>query len=72
MYFRGKYWRTNGHVEILPENPTRNHPTGNGSSCGPPLIGESVVLDVGANVGVDADQLVEFAVMGSAMAQSTF
>ncbi len=38
----------------------------------PTLIGESVVLDVGANVGVDADQLVEFAVMGSAMARALF
>ena len=36
----------------------------------PTIAGESVVLDVGANVGVDADQLVEFAVMGSAMARA--
>lgn len=36
----------------------------------PTLSGESVVLDVGANVGVDADQLVEFAVMGAAMARA--
>lgn len=38
----------------------------------PTLVGESIVLDVGANVGVDADQLVEFAVMGSAMARALF
>ncbi len=38
----------------------------------PTLVGESVVLDVGANVGADADQLVEFAVMGSAMARALF
>jgi glycerol-3-phosphate acyltransferase PlsX len=38
----------------------------------PTLIGESIVLDVGANVGADADQLVEFAVMGSAMARALF
>ncbi len=38
----------------------------------PTLRGESVVLDVGANVGADADQLVEFAVMGSAMARALF
>lgn len=38
----------------------------------PTLRGESVVLDVGANVGADADQLIEFAVMGSAMARALF
>jgi glycerol-3-phosphate acyltransferase PlsX len=38
----------------------------------PTLAGESVVLDVGANVGADSDQLVEFAVMGSAMARALF
>ncbi len=36
----------------------------------PTLSGESVVLDVGANVGVDADQLIEFAVMGAAMSRA--
>ncbi len=36
----------------------------------PTLSGESVVLDVGANVGVEADQLIEFAVMGSAMSRA--
>ena len=38
----------------------------------PTLAGESVVLDVGANVGADADQLIEFAVMGAAMARAVF
>ncbi|MEM8542302.1 MAG: phosphate acyltransferase PlsX [Pseudomonadota bacterium] len=38
----------------------------------PTLVGESVVLDVGANVGVGADQLIEFSVMGSAMARALF
>lgn len=38
----------------------------------PTLTGESIVLDVGANVGADADQLVEFAMMGSAMARALF
>ena len=38
----------------------------------PTLQGESVVLDVGANVGADRDQLIEFAVMGSAMARALF
>jgi glycerol-3-phosphate acyltransferase PlsX len=36
----------------------------------PTLRGESVVLDVGATVGADARQLLEFAVMGEAMARS--
>jgi phosphate acyltransferase len=35
----------------------------------PTLKGESVVLDCGATIGADARQLVEFAVMGEAMAR---
>jgi len=38
----------------------------------PTLKGESVVLDVGATIGVDAHMLVEFAVMGEAMARTIF
>ena len=38
----------------------------------PTLRGESIVLDVGANVGFAADQLIEFAVMGAAMARAVF
>lgn len=38
----------------------------------PTLKGESVVLDVGANVGADAGQLVDFAVMGAAMARALY
>ncbi|WP_119391588.1 phosphate acyltransferase PlsX [Taklimakanibacter lacteus] len=36
----------------------------------PTLRGESVVLDVGATIGADARQLVEFSLMGEAMARS--
>src|SRR5689334_20924216 len=35
----------------------------------PTLKGESVVLDLGASIGADADSLVDMAVMGSAMAR---
>jgi len=35
----------------------------------PTLRSESIVLDVGATIGADATQLVEFAVMGEAMAR---
>lgn len=38
----------------------------------PTLRGESVVLDVGATIGADARQLVEFAIMGEAMARCLF
>jgi glycerol-3-phosphate acyltransferase PlsX len=38
----------------------------------PTTRGESVVLDVGATIGADANQLVEFAVMGEAMARCMF
>lgn len=36
----------------------------------PTLRGESIVLDVGATIGADAGMLVDFAVMGAAMARS--
>jgi phosphate acyltransferase len=38
----------------------------------PTLRGQSVVLDVGANAGCDAEQLVDFAVMGEAFARVVF
>jgi glycerol-3-phosphate acyltransferase PlsX len=38
----------------------------------PTLRGESVVLDVGATIGADAGQLVEFALMGEAMARCLY
>jgi glycerol-3-phosphate acyltransferase PlsX len=38
----------------------------------PTLRGESIVLDVGATIGADARMLVDFAVMGAAMARSVF
>jgi glycerol-3-phosphate acyltransferase PlsX len=38
----------------------------------PTLRGESVVLDVGASIGADADHLVDLAVMGAAMARILF
>jgi phosphate acyltransferase len=38
----------------------------------PTLRSESIVLDVGATIGADATQLLEFAVMGEAMARCLF
>ncbi len=38
----------------------------------PTLQGESIVLDVGATIGADAQQLIEFSLMGSAMARALF
>jgi glycerol-3-phosphate acyltransferase PlsX len=38
----------------------------------PTTRGESIVLDVGATVGADARQLVDYAVMGSAMSRAVF
>jgi glycerol-3-phosphate acyltransferase PlsX len=38
----------------------------------PTLRGESVVLDVGATIGADAHQLIDFSILGSAMARSVF
>lgn len=38
----------------------------------PTLRGESIVLDVGATIGADAKMLVDFAMMGAAMARSVF
>jgi phosphate acyltransferase len=38
----------------------------------PTSRGESIVLDVGATIGADAQQLVDFSVMGAAMARALF
>lgn len=38
----------------------------------PTLKGRSVVLDVGANLDADADQLIEFAIMGESYARAVF
>ncbi len=38
----------------------------------PTIRGETVVLDLGATVGADARQLIEFAIMGEAMASCLF
>ncbi len=38
----------------------------------PTLRAESVVLDVGATIGADAHQLVDFAILGTAMARALF
>lgn len=38
----------------------------------PTLRGESIVLDVGATVGADAQQLTDYAMMGAAMARALF
>src|SRR5437762_12297234 len=38
----------------------------------PTVRGESIVLDVGASIGADADHLVDLALMGSAMARVLF
>lgn len=38
----------------------------------PNLRSESIVLDVGATIGADAPQLIDFAILGAAMARSIF
>jgi glycerol-3-phosphate acyltransferase PlsX len=38
----------------------------------PTVRGESVVLDVGATIGADAHQLIDFAILGAAMAHALF
>ncbi|MCY0094582.1 phosphate acyltransferase PlsX [Hoeflea ulvae] len=38
----------------------------------PTLRGESIVLDVGATIGADAQQLIDFTMMGAAMARALF
>ena len=38
----------------------------------PTMRGDSVVLDVGATIGADAQQLVDFAILGAAMARAVF
>ncbi|MEQ1954805.1 phosphate acyltransferase PlsX [Mesorhizobium sp. CN2-181] len=38
----------------------------------PTLRGESVVLDVGATIGADSHQLIDFGILGAAMARAVF
>ena len=38
----------------------------------PTLRGETVVLDVGATIGADAHQLIDFSILGAAMARALF
>jgi glycerol-3-phosphate acyltransferase PlsX len=38
----------------------------------PTLKGESIVLDIGATIGADANQLLDFSLMGGAMARALF
>ncbi len=38
----------------------------------PTMKGESIVLDVGATIGADAQQLIDFSILGSAMARALF
>ncbi|MBV8472721.1 MAG: phosphate acyltransferase PlsX [Hyphomicrobiales bacterium] len=38
----------------------------------PTVRGESIVLDVGASIGADADNLIDLAIMGAAMARIVF
>ena len=38
----------------------------------PTLRGESIVLDVGATIGADAEHLIDLAIMGAAMARIVF
>jgi phosphate acyltransferase len=38
----------------------------------PNMRGESVVLDVGATIGADAHQLIDFAILGTGMARAVF
>src|SRR5262245_40403745 len=42
------------------------------AAIGPTVEAECLVLDVGANVGADSRQLVEFALMGAGMARALF
>ena len=42
------------------------------SAIWPTTRGESIVLDVGANIGADALQIVDYAILGSAMARALF
>jgi glycerol-3-phosphate acyltransferase PlsX len=42
------------------------------ASIWPTLRGESIVLDVGATIGADAHQLIDFAILGAAMSRALF
>ena len=42
------------------------------ASIWPTMRGESIVLDVGATIGADAHQLIDFAILGTAMSRALF
>ena len=42
------------------------------ASIWPTMRGESIVLDVGATIGADAHQLIDFAILGAAMSRALF
>ena len=66
---RRQYRRVDGDVQIASQNawPGIDRPA---IACQwPTLKGDSIVLDVGASIGADAEHLAHLAAMGSAMAR---
>jgi glycerol-3-phosphate acyltransferase PlsX len=66
-----QYRRADGDVEVRSQNAAGIERPAI-AALWPTLRGESIVLDVGASIGADAEHLVDLAVMGAATARILF
>ncbi len=71
LRFRRQYRRADGHVEILPAHHGGDRPPGDRGDLADGARRERG-LDVGATIGADAHQLIDFAILGTAMARALF
>ena len=60
----GQYRRADGDVEIRAQDAARDRRAPPSRRCGRPCAANSIVLDVGASIGADAEHLVDLAVDG--------
>ena len=60
-----QYRRADGHGEIQSQDHGRDRAAGDRRRCGRRCAARSIVLDVGATIGADAQHLVDMAVMGA-------
>ena len=66
---RRQYRRADGDGQVRSQDHGGHRAARPSPRCGRRCKGESIVLDVGASIGADAEHLVDLAVMGSAMAR---
>ena len=67
---RRQHRRADGHLALRAEDAARHRPPGDRRRSCPTKKGVTTVLDLGANVNCTPEQLVQFAVMGVALASA--